>query len=90
MARSNHWMKGKAASVVTREVELGRRQFERNLTEVAGELGVAYSAEVKAGLLLCDIVVTVESEQETVDRFRRYAVGLSAASDGDLGGGGGP
>jgi len=45
---------------------------------------------VKAGLLLCDIVVSVEGEQESVDRFRRYAVGLSAASDGDFGGGGGP
>lgn len=67
-----------------------RRHFERNLEEVAGQIGVTYSAQVKAGLLLCDIEVTVEGEQDPVDRFRRYAVGLSAASDGDFGGGAGP
>lgn len=63
-----------------------RRQFERKLAEVAAELGVRYSVEVKAGLLLCDIAVTAEGEQDPVDRFRRYAIGLSAASDGDSGG----
>lgn len=67
-----------------------RRQFERKLAEVADELGVRHSAHVKAGLLLCDIVVTAEGEQDQVDHFRRYAIGLSAASDGDYGGGGGP
>ena len=62
-----------------------RRQFERRLGEVAGQLGVDYSAEVRAGLLLCDIHVTAQGEQEQVDRFVRYAIGLSAASDGDSG-----
>lgn len=64
-----------------------RRQFERSLAEVAGDLGIQYRAEVKRGLLLCDIEVTAEGERDRVDRFRRYAVGLSTAS-GD--GGGGP
>ncbi len=62
-----------------------RRHFERKLEEAAEQLGVGYSAEVKAGLLLCDIVVTAEGEEDGVRRFARYAIGLSAASDGDSG-----
>jgi len=67
-----------------------RRHFERNLAEVAEQVGVRYSMAVKGGLLFCDMVVTAEGEQEQIDTFRRYAVGLSAASDGDFGGGAGP
>jgi hypothetical protein len=67
-----------------------RRHFQRKLTEAADELGVFYSAKVTAGLLLCEIEVTVEGDPEAVDRLRRYAAGLAAvATMGGAGGGGG-